>query len=62
MVTEEKKTQDGDDWVMIRVRRSTRESLNNMCPEEMKPEYFRDRFIQSSIEHRELVQEALAAG
>lgn len=57
-MAQQAKTENPDDLVMIRVKRSTRDKLNDLCPKGMKPEYFRDEFIVNSIETTEALRAA----
>ena len=53
-------TEAADEFVMIRVRRKTRDRLNGKRPKDKVLRYFTDDFINASLDHSDLVADALA--
>jgi len=46
-----------DEFTMIRVKVSTRERLKRVCPAGLQFQYFASEFIESALDHREILQE-----
>ena len=51
---------EDDQFTMIRVRKSTRNSLKKLCPKKEKMQFFASDFIDGAIEHREVLSGVLA--